>query len=85
MNEKGPGMAQFGWKRPKINEKEAEEGPIFYKKLTLIKVIWFSDVNQYEGHQLKLGQTLPGRRRQGQQVPKSSYFAVDLWGAKWHS
>ena len=31
MNEKGPGMAQFGWKRQKINEKEAEEGPIFYK------------------------------------------------------
>ena len=38
-------------------------------RLTLIEVVGLPDVDQDQGHELQLGQALPGRRWQGQQVP----------------
>ena len=45
-----------------------QDGP-GYMMLTLIEVVGLPDVDQDQGHELQLGQALPGRRWQGQQVP----------------
>ena len=46
--------------------------------LTFFKIVCFSDVDQDEGHQLELGEPLPGRGGDGQQVPQLVDLVVDV-------
>lgn len=45
--------------------------------LTLLEIVGFPHVYAHQGHELQLRQPLPGRRRQGQQVPEVRDFRVD--------
>ena len=46
--------------------------------LTFFKIVCFSDIDQDEGHQLELGEPLPGGGGDGQQVPELVDLVIDV-------
>lgn len=71
--------------RPIKNSAQIIINPLFFKRkimisdwlLTLIEVVWLSDVNENQSHQLELRQSLTSWTRQWKQVAKVCNFRID--------
>ena len=48
------------------------------RQLTFLEVVCFSDIDEYEGHELELGEALPGGRGDGQEVAQLVDLVVDM-------
>ena len=48
------------------------------RQLTFLEVVCFSDIDEYEGHELELGEALPGGGGDGQEVAQLVDLVVDV-------